>query len=340
MPTIEPQFDRVNPRPGAPAVAGALRVASYNALNLFSGTDSGMPNCGPAGDSYCRGADSDTELVRQLQKTATALSMLNADIIGLIELENNASTSLQILVDALNAAVGVNSYDFVATGTIGSDAIKTGFIYKTATVNPVGAFSVLDSAADARYDDSRNRPALAQSFAQTSNGAKLTVVINHFKSKGSDCDDIGDANLSDGQGNCNRTRTTAATVLAEWLATDPTNSADPDILILGDLNAYMREDPVEALRQAGFSNAADATNGLQAYSFTFDAMAGALDHALTSASLTPQVAGFTEWHINADEPPLLDYNLENGRDPGLFDGTTPYRASDHDPLIIGLDLAP
>jgi hypothetical protein len=340
MPAIEPQFDRVNPRPGAPSVAGALRVASFNVLNLFSGIDSGTPNCGPSGDANCRGADSDTELARQLQKTATALNMLNADIVGLIELENNASTSLQILVDALNAAIGADSYDFVATGTFGTDAIKTGFIYKTATVSPVGAFSVLDSAVDARYDDSKNRPALAQTFAQTSNGAKLTVVINHFKSKGSDCDDAGDPNIGDGQANCNKTRTTAATVLAEWLATDPTDSADPDVLIIGDLNAYMLEDPIEALRKAGFTNVADATTGIETHSFTFDAMAGALDHALTSASLTRQVAGFTEWHINADEPPLLDYNLENGRDPGLFDGNAPYRASDHDPLIIGLDLVP
>ena len=79
-------------------------------------------------------------------------------------------------------------------------------------------------------------------------------------------------------------------------------------------------------------------NGLDSYSFVFDGQSGALDHALSSPGLTPQVAGVTEWHINADEPRVLDYNLENGRDPALFDDTTPYRASDHDPLIIGLDL--
>ena len=45
-----------------------------------------------------------------------------------------------------------------------------------------------------------------------------------------------------------------------------------------------------------------------------------------------------EWHINADEPGLLDYNLEFGRDPALFDASIPYRASDHDPVVIGLDL--
>ena len=53
----------------------------------------------------------------------------------------------------------------------------------------------------------------------------------------------------------------------------------------------------------------------------------------------PQVVETIEWHINADEPPLLDYNLEHRRDPSLFDADSPYRASDHDPVVIGLDLA-
>ena len=51
-----------------------------------------------------------------------------------------------------------------------------------------------------------------------------------------------------------------------------------------------------------------------------------------------QVAETIEWHINADEPSVLDYNLEDDRDPALFDADTPYRASDHDPIIVGLDL--
>ena len=70
----------------------------------------------------------------------------------------------------------------------------------------------------------------------------------------------------------------------------------------------------------------------------YDSQSGALDHALASASLAGQVAEAIEWHINADEPTALDYNLEFGRDPSLFDGTTPYRFSDHDPVLVGLDL--
>ena len=128
--------------------------------------------------------------------------------------------------------------------------------------------------------------------------------------------------------------------MADWLAADPTSSGDAAILVIGDTNSYYLEDPMTALGNAGFVNLVESTAGLDSYSFQFRGRSGALDHALASPSLVTQVAGAIEWHINADEPPLLDYNLEFGRDPGLFDGTTPYRSSDHDPLIIGLDLTP
>ncbi len=194
----------------------------------------------------------------------------------------------------------------------------------------------MDRSVDSRFNDDRNRPALAQTFQVRSTGARLTVVVNHLKSKGSDCDSDGDPNLADGQGNCNQTRTSAATAIADWLAADPTSSNDPDFLVIGDLNAYLMEDPLKALENAGFTNLLDRQRN--PYSFVFDAQAGALDHALVSASLLPQVVETLEWPINADEPALLDYNLEHGRDRNLFDGNSPYRASDHDPVIIGLDL--
>jgi predicted extracellular nuclease len=339
MPTVAPQFAVGNPRPGAPAIGGTLRVASFNALNFFTTIDSGQSICGPSGNSNCRGADSSAEFNRQLAKFVSALVMIDADVVGLVELENNTTASLQAIVDAINAATGAGRYEFVDTGTIGAGVIKGGFIYKPATVSPQGAFAILDSNVDARFDDNRNRPALAQTFTQTSDGAALTLVLNHLKSKGSDCDSSGDPDTGDGQGNCNRTRTNAALAIADWIALDPTASGDPDFLIMGDLNAYVAEDPLTALRAAGFTNLVEASAGGNAYSFVFDGQAGALDHALASASLVPQVVETLEWHINADEPALLDYNLDSGRDPALFDATTPYRSSDHDPVIVGLDLA-
>jgi len=338
MPTSDPEFRPDNSRPGAPEIDGTFRVASFNADNFFSRIDSGRRNCGPDDNLACRGADNREELNRQLEKITTALSMIDADIVALIELENNEDASLEVIVGSLNIALSANTYAALNTGPIGRGAIRTGFIFKPATVTASGSHAILDSSVDADFDDRRNRPPLAQTFVQNSNGEKLTVVVNHLKSKGSDCDAAADPNTGDGQANCNRTRTSAAASIAAWLLSDPTGSDDPDILIIGDLNADVHEDPLLTFADAGFANLVENADSQDAYSFVFDAQSGALDHALVSATLAPQVVAATEWHISADEAPVHDYNLEHGRDPAIFDGTTPYRASDHDPVIVGLDL--
>ncbi len=136
QPVSQPRFNSVNPRPGAPTVGGNVRVASFNVLNFFSTLDTGTSVCGPRGSDNCRGADSAAELERQLLKTVSALALMKADIVGLVELENNDSESLRMIVDALNNRIGADDYVFVDTGTIHDDAIKTGFIYKVHDNRP------------------------------------------------------------------------------------------------------------------------------------------------------------------------------------------------------------
>jgi predicted extracellular nuclease len=338
MPTTEPIFESVNARESAITVTGAMRISSFNLNNFFSTIDAGQDSCGPTGDLNCRGANSAEELQRQLEKLVNALKIIDADIFGLVELENNADASLRSMVNALNASIGSEKYAYVNTGTIGVDAIKVGLLFKPSTVRLRGAFALLDSGVDSRFDDNRSRPVLAQTFEQMSTGELLTVAVNHLKSKGSSCQSSGDPDLKDGQGNCSRTRTAAATAMVDWLASDPTASGDTDVLIIGDPNAHSNDHAINAFRDAGYEDLADTRIGYQSYSFEFNGQSGALDHALASASLVQQITSVVEWHINADEPRILNYNLEYGRNPDLFDATTPYRGSDHDPLIIGLDL--
>jgi len=341
VPTSDPSFAAVNLRPDSvPDVGGALVIVAANFNNFFTTIDTGENICGPSGNSPCRGANSQQEFDRHHMKIISMLLLLDADIIGTTEIENNAGASLQSLADGLNAVAGAGSYAFVDTGPIGSDAVRVGFLYKTASVSTTGAFAVLDANVDQRFDSSRNRPSLAQSFSQNSTGAILTIAVSHFKSKGSSCSDVGDPDRNDGQDHCNITRSDAASALADWLATDPTGSGDPDILIIGDLNAHMQEDPITRLEAAGYENLIEKFIGTETYSFVFRGKAGALDHALSSRSLADQVTGVADWHINTDESPAHDYNLDFGRDPALFDGSTPYRFSDHDPVVIGLDLTP
>jgi uncharacterized protein len=344
-----PAFVAANPRPAAPAaVGGTLKVASYNLYNYFnsfSGCTGGVG--GVAMD--CRGARDAAEFHRQWPKTVAALVAMDVDLIGVMEMENDGygpESAIVDLVTKLNAATAPGTWAFIdfdaGTGQVnaaGTDAIKNGILYRPDRVTPVGATATLNSPAFVTGGDSgpRNRPSLTQAFEERNSGARFVLNVNHLKSKGSPCDapDAGD-----GQGNCNAVRTNAANLLRAWLAADPTGTGDPDVLLVGDLNSYAQEDPIRALTSVGYTNLANTWIGPQNYSYTFNGQWGTLDYALASASLATQVSGVTEWHINSDEPIVLDYSTRfksAGQIASLY-APDPYRSSDHDPVVVGLNL--
>ncbi|HRF95435.1 MAG TPA: Ig-like domain-containing protein, partial [Aggregatilineales bacterium] len=149
-------FTPVNTRPSAPVVTGDVVVASFNVLNYFATVDT-TGTCSPSGTLDCRGADSAAELTRQTDKLVTALSGINADIFGLIEIQNIAgSATVASLVGSLNAVVGAGTYDYVNTGALGTDAITNAFIYKPAVVQVVSFYTDTDPIND--------RPTLAVLF--------------------------------------------------------------------------------------------------------------------------------------------------------------------------------
>ncbi len=344
-------FEPANPRPTeVEDVGGNVRVAAMNLLNYFN-TFSGC-TLGVGGEvDDCRGAEGALEFERQAAKTVAAILALNADVIGVNEIENDGygpDSALADLVDRLNAATAPGTYAYIdvdaETGQVnalGTDAIKVGMLYKPASVTPIGQTAALNTVEFVNAGDSepRNRPALAQAFESRLNGGRFVVAVNHLKSKGSECDapDAGD-----GQGNCAGVRTIAAGLLAEWLASDPTGVGDQDVLIMGDLNSYAMEDPITVLKNAGYTNLIEAFIGPEAYSYVFDGQWGYLDHALASPSALAQVSGVTEFHINADEPSVLDYNT-NFKSAGQVESLYApdmYRVSDHDPVVVGLNLTP
>ncbi|MCH7609480.1 MAG: ExeM/NucH family extracellular endonuclease [Chloroflexi bacterium] len=341
-PTQAVNFTRVNMRPGVPSVGGTIQLAAYNVLNYFTTLDNAGPICGPLSNQGCRGADTASEFTRQRDKLVDAISQLDADVVGLMEIENHPSdVPTADLVAGLNAATAPGTYEFIATGAIGSDAIRVALLYQPASVTPLGGFEVLDSSDDPLFNDTLNRPMLTQSFVENATGAVFTVGVNHLKSIGSPCDGVGDPDIGDGQGNCNLTRTAAAQAIVDWLATDPTGSGDNDYLVIGDLNAYAQENPVVTIEAGGYTDLIEAFVGSGfgdgAYTFNFFSQSGYLDHGLSSETMTPQVTGAAFWHVNADEPRGLDYNDFN--QPLLFNPDE-FRSSDHDPIVIGLGLTP
>ncbi|GAA1151586.1 ExeM/NucH family extracellular endonuclease [Ornithinicoccus hortensis] len=327
QPTQGAEFTVANPRPTLPDVGGDLTVASFNVLNYFTTLND-------------RGANTPEEFERQEAKIVAALAEMDADVVGLIEIENNDDVALETLTQALNDEVGAGTYEFVATGKVGTDAITTAFIYQPDSVTPVGDFATLTTEDDPRFLDDFNRPTLAQTFQDNATGESVVVAVNHLKSKGSDCLAVGDPEDPDGQGNCNGVRTDAAEAMADWLAGDPTGTGVAETLIIGDLNSYDKEDPIVALESAGFTDLLLEHSGEDAYSYVFDGQLGYLDHALANEALAGKVADTTVWTINADEASLIDYDMTFKLPPQqeLF-APDPFRSSDHDPVLIGLSLA-
>ncbi|MCL1465141.1 ExeM/NucH family extracellular endonuclease [Argonema galeatum] len=329
-------FTPANPRPNTPpSVGGTLKVASFNVLNYFNGDGVG------GGFPTARGAENLTEFNRQRDKIIQAIVTSGADVLGLMELENDgygSTSAIQNLVNGLNTVAGAGTYTFVNPGTsLATDAITVGLIYKPSQVTPVGAAATMPDGYGTGAFDLVGRKPLAQTFQQNSTGGQFTAVVNHFKSKGSSAGGSGDADAFDGQGLSNGTRTRQSQDLATWLATNPTGTNDSDYLIVGDLNAYAKEDPITTLANAGYNNLLP----ISSYSYVFDGQVGSLDHALASSSLAAQVTGAEKWHINADEPSVLDYNTNfksAGQVSSLYNAD-PYRSSDHDPVIVGVNLA-
>lgn len=328
-------FQPTNARPATPpAVGGSLNVLSTNVLNYFNGDGAG------GGFPTSRGADNPTEFTRQRDKIVAALIGSGADVIGIMEVENDGfgpTSAIQDLVNGLNAVAGAGTYAFVNPGVgFSSDEITVGILYKPGKVTTVGTAAVLPSGYGTGSFDLVDRRPLAQTFRETATGGVFTIAVNHFKSKGSSSGGAGDADAGDGQGLSNGTRTRQAQDLAAWLATKPTGTEDPDYLILGDLNAYAKEDPLTTLANAGYQNLLPITT----YSFVFDGQVGSLDHALATSGLASQVSGSAKWHINADEPTVLDYNTEF-KSAGLISSLynpDAFRSSDHDPVLVGFDL--
>ncbi|HCE40202.1 MAG: ribonuclease [Alcanivorax sp.] len=336
QPVGEVAFDTAaNPRAPAPdrAAGSDLRVAAFNVLNYFNGDGQG------GGFPTERGARDAEELARQQAKLVAALKDIDADVVGLMEVENDGYGPDSALA-RLTAALGP-AWRYVDPGQnrLGDDAIAVGLIYRGDAVAEAGTAATTAAGA---FGNDTNRQPLAQTFRPLNGGEAVTVVVNHFKSKGSCPDDGVNAEQGDLQGCWNAERVAAAEQLLSWLESDPTGADEGNRLITGDLNSYAMEDPITTLRDAGLVDLIQRFQGEEAYSYTYMGEAGYLDHALASEALNGKVLAAHEWHANADEPVALAYGLPDYQSDDqhrLYYAADAWRASDHDPVIVDLALS-
>ncbi|MEM7468763.1 MAG: ExeM/NucH family extracellular endonuclease [Pseudomonadota bacterium] len=343
---VTPTFTRPEPRPDAPARdESALRLASWNVNNFFATIDTTATNigvCGPPNIAFdCRGADSASELQRQLDKIVATICELDADIIALQEIQNPSGATLGLLTVAVANTCG-GAWNFVDTGLLAEQAIAVGLIYR-GSVTPVGDHFIVDNAFNPSYHDDRNRPTVIQVFEHTSSGEQIVVANTHLVAKSANCSDLGDPDLNDGQGGCSNTRNMAAGIIDDFLdiVVEPTLAEGTPIVLAGDFNSYAAETTIQTLLGRGYTNLINPGD----YSFVFDGLLGSLDYIFLRglSAINPKAS---VWHINADEADLLDYNdtindtgeaaSEAKPDNLLLYAADQWRSSDHDPVVVDI----
>ena len=344
-----------NDRTPAPAaVGGDVTVASFNVLNYFTTLGADSAACEPYRDrtgdpvtvsTGCaqRGAWDPADLQRQQDKVVAAIDALDADVVGLLEIENSAvvdgvaDEALATLVDALNAEAGAGTWAFVPSSdelpdVALQDSITNALIYRTASVERTGDPRALGTLSASGQAFENAREPIAQAFTPVGGGEPVLVVVNHLKSKGSAGPWPGDADTGDGQGASNESRVRQATALRDWV---PTVQGDVEaVALVGDFNAYTREDPLQVLYDAGYVDAVETLAPGQ-WSYSFSGLSGSLDHVLLNPAALGRATGADVWEINAEESIALEYSRYNYHG-SLFHAADPYRSSDHDPVLVGL----
>ena len=344
-------------RPAAPTVSGDTKVATFNVLNYFSDLGENEPGCKGyedrdhkyVTDKNCklRGAWSSQAFANQQTKIVQAINTIDADVVALEEIENPVASgvssdrdgALKSLVNALNAAAGSEVWAYVpspSTVPANEDVIRIAFIYKKATITPVGDSVIYDDPA---YTGLARQP-LAQEFKPITDanqeGKSFVVIANHFKSKGSAPKNLSGAEAAantdngDGQGNSNGVRIKQARALATFAQRF---NGTPTLLV-GDFNAYTKEDPLKVLTDAGWAH----ESGHGDSSYVYGGRSGSMDHVFANSAAHPLITEVKSWAVNAQESIAFEYSRANYNAYLAFEADNPYRASDHNPEIIGLNL--
>lgn len=299
-----------------PATPGALRVVGMNLHNYFNGDGYG------AGFPTPRGAETNEEFKHQRTRIGAAIKALAPHVVAVMELENDGFGDASAAQDFIRLARESTEHDWQVTRPVndvdtGDDAIAVGIFYRPDKLSVLGHSQVLKGP-----EFKASRQPQAQLFQRLDNGDKLLVVVNHLKSKGS-CPETGEnANQNDGQGCWNPMRRASAQKMSAWAKGVAASSGTDNILILGDMNAYRKEDPIEAIRQSGFTELIEAQNQGANYSFAFYGQHGTLDYAFGSAALLNKVQQAYIWQVNSTLP-------------GNMELPEPWLGfSDHDPVVV------
>jgi predicted extracellular nuclease len=291
-------------------VEGELNIMVYNLHNLFNGDGQGE------GFPTARGAKTFDDYQLQLVKLANAIKVANPDVLALVELENDGEDSYSSIIqlaEALNSVIPSRSYRVAESNLAsGRDAIKLGIIYDENRIST-------DGLAEYHSNSIFSRAPIFQKFT-FQDSLSFVLNVNHFKSKSPRNASGLNLDQGDGQVAYNHKRVQQAESLIQLI---DSLYADENMLIVGDLNAYTSEDPIQKIEES-FTRL-----NTKGETYVYKGRAGVLDHAFVNTSMSKYVHSAQIWSINALEPAWMDYRNSNA-------DSSMYRSSDHNPLLIGL----
>lgn len=252
------------------------------------------------------GADSYAEHQKQRAKISKALKRINADIFGLVELQQG-DEALEEIVGDLNKNLPGRNYKYFSQPSVGTNQ-KTDFVYDANKVSPIG------KAVETTVEVKDRKKMLC--FRERSTGERFIFGINHFKAMS------GDESI----------RVNEAKAVVDLYNTyrQNRNIRDDDVLIMGDLNCYAMTSPIQVFKDRGLVDLHRAFHADSSYSYLYSNLTSYIDHAICNSSLFRQITGMAAYHINSDEDDRYNYQRSNDQ--------TMFRSSDHDPVLVGLKL--
>ena len=261
----------------------------------------------------------------QRAKVRKALAKINADLFGFVEIEQGQA-ALEELKNDLNSSLSGRNYKYINDGTSSQGTYtKAGFIYDANRLEPGPG---LQSFKSGTIGEERHRMIW---FRDLVTGERFIFAVNHFKAKSGTPTEEADKDHGDGQKQYNAMRVGEAKAAVSKYKEYSKAISEKDLLLMGDLNAYAKEDPIQVLTSSGLIDLHRAYHADTSYSYQFGGLAGYLDHAICSGTMYHQVRGAVGFHINSDEDDRYTFD-------GSWDDGSMFRCSDHDPVLVGLKL--
>lgn len=307
-----------------------LTIASYNLENFSNNT-----------------SETSNDKAKKLAR-AFAIDMNSPDIIGVTEVQDNNGSSagnsaanesyerlIKAIVDAGGPTYSYLNIDPVnnADGGAPNANIRVGFLYNPERVSLPEGILAGDATTAVGYENGKltlnpgridptnvafnsSRKPLAVQFEFQ--GEDVIVIANHWNSKSGDTPLFGA--IQPPVFSSENQRKAIAQIVYNFVEDIKTKNPDANIVSVGDFNDYQFADALKIHEGQLMTNMINKVETSDRYTYLYQGNSQVLDHILVSNNLVNRTV-IDILHINADFTDMAG------------------RASDHDPVMVQIDLA-